>query len=157
MAKELGVPVPSANIHTHPLTFTTPKTTNRSYRSTDIGSEGTDTNTTAIMADTVRHYTPRSRSKCIVCSQWASCASNHLPNRSRRALTSNMTSTQADLPERKPRKSVAFSEGATIVDSNGDVTESKDINGGKSSAESHASGPPTPPGEHTLRYDTNMS
>lgn len=47
---------------------------------------------------------------------------------------------QADLPERKPRKSVAFSEGATIVDSNGDVTESKEVNGGKSSAESHASG-----------------
>ncbi|KAH9873127.1 hypothetical protein J1614_005525 [Plenodomus biglobosus] len=44
---------------------------------------------------------------------------------------------QADLPERKPRKSVAFSEGATIVDSNGDVTESKEVNGGKSSAESH--------------------
>ncbi|KAF2854023.1 hypothetical protein T440DRAFT_465044 [Plenodomus tracheiphilus IPT5] len=46
----------------------------------------------------------------------------------------------ADLPERKPRKSVAFSEGATIVDSNGDVTESKEVNGGKSSAESHAPG-----------------
>ncbi|KAF1842932.1 eukaryotic translation initiation factor-like protein 2 subunit beta [Cucurbitaria berberidis CBS 394.84] len=48
----------------------------------------------------------------------------------------------ADLPERKPRKSVAFSEGATIVDSNGEITESIDINGGKSSAESHASGAP---------------
>jgi translation initiation factor 2 subunit 2 len=47
---------------------------------------------------------------------------------------------QADSPERKPRKSVAFSEGTTIVDSNGDVTESKEVNGGKSSAESHASG-----------------
>ncbi|KAH9859782.1 hypothetical protein IAQ61_011563 [Plenodomus lingam] len=46
----------------------------------------------------------------------------------------------AEHPDRKPRKSVAFSEGATIVDSNGDVTESKEVNGGKSSAESHASG-----------------
>jgi translation initiation factor 2 subunit 2 len=46
----------------------------------------------------------------------------------------------ADLSERKPRKSVAFSEGATIVDSNGDVTESKEMNGGKESAEGHSSG-----------------
>ncbi|KAF2875407.1 domain found in IF2B/IF5-domain-containing protein [Massariosphaeria phaeospora] len=47
----------------------------------------------------------------------------------------------ADPPtERKPRKSVAFSDGATIVDSDGQVTESADMNGGKSSAESHATG-----------------
>ncbi|KAL6704095.1 translation initiation factor eIF-2 beta subunit [Coniothyrium glycines] len=37
----------------------------------------------------------------------------------------------AESPERKPRKSVAFSEGTTIVDSNGDVTESKEVNGGE--------------------------
>ena len=48
--------------------------------------------------------------------------------------------TQADLPDRKPRKSVQFSEGATIVDSNGDVTESLEMNGGKDSAEGHSSG-----------------
>ncbi|KAF2125853.1 hypothetical protein P153DRAFT_369858 [Dothidotthia symphoricarpi CBS 119687] len=40
--------------------------------------------------------------------------------------------------ERKPRKSVAFSEGTTIVDSDGQVTESNEVNGGKTSAESHA-------------------
>ncbi|KAH7070468.1 domain found in IF2B/IF5-domain-containing protein [Paraphoma chrysanthemicola] len=51
----------------------------------------------------------------------------------------------ADLPERKPRKSVAFSEGATIVDSDGQVTESKEMNGGKSTAESHSGEPSTPP------------
>jgi translation initiation factor 2 subunit 2 len=56
-----------------------------------------------------------------------------------------MTALQADT-ERKPRKSVAFSEGATIVDSNGDVTESTEMNGGKESAESH-SGDAT--GQHT--------
>ncbi|KAF1938545.1 hypothetical protein EJ02DRAFT_410271 [Clathrospora elynae] len=44
----------------------------------------------------------------------------------------------ADLPERKPRKSVQFSEGATIVDSNGEVTESAEMNGGKESAEGHS-------------------
>lgn len=44
--------------------------------------------------------------------------------------------------ERKPRKSVAFSEGTTIVDSDGQVTESKETNGGKSSAESHSTGSP---------------
>jgi hypothetical protein len=47
-----------------------------------------------------------------------------------------MSESQADA-ERKPRKSVAFSEGATIVDSDGQVTESKEVNGGKSTAESH--------------------
>ncbi|KAF2183132.1 eukaryotic translation initiation factor 2 subunit beta [Zopfia rhizophila CBS 207.26] len=47
----------------------------------------------------------------------------------------------ADPPaERKARKSVAFSEGATIVDSDGQVTESIDVNGRKNSAESHAAG-----------------
>ncbi|USP78376.1 eukaryotic translation initiation factor 2 subunit beta [Curvularia clavata] len=35
---------------------------------------------------------------------------------------------------------VQFSEGATIVDSNGDVTESMEVNGGKESAEGHSSG-----------------
>lgn len=47
---------------------------------------------------------------------------------------------QAEVTERKPRKSVQFSEGATIVDSNGDVTKSMELNGGKDSAEGHSSG-----------------
>ncbi|KAF2009272.1 translational initiation factor 2 beta [Aaosphaeria arxii CBS 175.79] len=47
----------------------------------------------------------------------------------------------ADPPvERKPRKSVAFSDGATIVDGDGNVTESTERNGDKDSAESHAAG-----------------
>ncbi|KAF2840151.1 hypothetical protein M501DRAFT_1010349 [Patellaria atrata CBS 101060] len=40
--------------------------------------------------------------------------------------------------ERKARKSVAFSDGATIVDSDGNVTESASGGGEKNSAESHA-------------------
>ena len=40
--------------------------------------------------------------------------------------------------ERKPRKSVAFSEGATIVDSNGDITETNGTSD-KTTAESHSS------------------
>lgn len=56
--------------------------------------------------------------------------------------------------ERKPRKSVAFSEGTTIVDSDGQVTESKETNGGKSSAEKHSTGSPalegSIPGRDTL-------
>ncbi|KEQ67094.1 uncharacterized protein M437DRAFT_37128, partial [Aureobasidium melanogenum CBS 110374] len=40
--------------------------------------------------------------------------------------------------ERKPRKSVAFSEGTTIVDSNGQVTEATEQHGDKSSAETHS-------------------
>lgn len=56
--------------------------------------------------------------------------------------------------ERKPRKSVAFSEGTTIVDSDGQVTESKETNGGKSSAEKHSTGSPAlegnRPGIHIL-------
>jgi translation initiation factor 2 subunit 2 len=42
--------------------------------------------------------------------------------------------------ERKPRKSVAFSEGTTIVDSNGQVTEAAEQHGEKSSAETHSAG-----------------
>ncbi|KAF1993078.1 hypothetical protein P154DRAFT_451208 [Amniculicola lignicola CBS 123094] len=50
-----------------------------------------------------------------------------------------MPPIQAESPtERKPRKSVAFSEGATIVDTDGQVTESTEMNGRKTSAESHA-------------------
>lgn len=44
-----------------------------------------------------------------------------------------------DIEERKPRKSVAFSEGTTIVDSNGEVTEATEQHGDKSSAEAHSS------------------
>jgi translation initiation factor 2 subunit 2 len=48
---------------------------------------------------------------------------------------------QDTIAERKPRKSVAFSEGATIVDENGDVsTEGAD--GSKDTAMSHSSMPP---------------
>lgn len=51
--------------------------------------------------------------------------------------------TMADtVDERKPRKSVAFADGQTIVDSNGEVTEQmngqSDIDGEKDSAESHS-------------------
>jgi translation initiation factor 2 subunit 2 len=59
-----------------------------------------------------------------------------------------MSESQADA-ERKPRKSVAFSEGATIVDSDGQVTESKEVNGGKSTAESH--------GEDSSRGETTYT
>lgn len=47
------------------------------------------------------------------------------------------------MPERKPRKSVAFSEENTVVDSNGDVTETNGNgthDGEKDSAESHSHG-----------------
>ncbi|MCJ1397225.1 hypothetical protein MMC11_000417 [Xylographa trunciseda] len=52
-----------------------------------------------------------------------------------------MTETEATLPERKARKSVAFSEGTTIVDSNGDITE---MNGtsDRTTAESHSTPAP---------------
>ena len=44
-----------------------------------------------------------------------------------------------ELPERKPRKSVAFADDQTIVDGNGDITESNGVHDGeKSSAESHS-------------------
>ncbi|KAF2267215.1 eukaryotic translation initiation factor 2 beta subunit [Lojkania enalia] len=50
-----------------------------------------------------------------------------------------MAEVAETLAERKPRKSVAFSEGQTIVDSDGNITESTEMNGGnKNSAESHA-------------------
>ena len=49
---------------------------------------------------------------------------------------------EQEAAERKPRKSVAFSEENTIVDSDGQVTESKEANGGESSAEKHSTGSP---------------
>ncbi len=48
-----------------------------------------------------------------------------------------MAETEA-LPERKQRKSVAFAEGQTIVDANGEVTESHESLGRRQSAESHS-------------------
>ena len=44
--------------------------------------------------------------------------------------------------DQKPRKSVAFSEGTTIVDSNGDVMETNGMQD-KTTAESHSSMRPT--------------
>lgn len=43
----------------------------------------------------------------------------------------------ADIADKPKRKSVAFSEGTTIVDSNGDVTSMNGV-GEKSTAESHS-------------------
>lgn len=52
-----------------------------------------------------------------------------------------MADTEIDtLPERKPRKSVAFAEGETIVDENGAVKETNGLNGDKDSAEQHSKG-----------------
>ena len=49
------------------------------------------------------------------------------------------TSKETQLPDRtKPRKSVAFSEGNTIVDSNGEITEVNGGHGDKDSAETHS-------------------
>ena len=49
-----------------------------------------------------------------------------------------MADSEVASPQRRQRKSVAFSEGTTVVDGNGDVTE---VNGTseKTSAESHSS------------------
>jgi translation initiation factor 2 subunit 2 len=48
---------------------------------------------------------------------------------------------QQELPERKQRKSVAFAEGQSVIDENGEVTETHDMNGRKDSAESHSREP----------------
>ncbi|KAF2768540.1 hypothetical protein EJ03DRAFT_274067 [Teratosphaeria nubilosa] len=46
--------------------------------------------------------------------------------------------SDAEVAERKPRKSVAFADGQTVVDHNGDVTETNGVHDGdKDSAESH--------------------
>lgn len=47
-----------------------------------------------------------------------------------------------EVQERKPRKSVAFSEGTTIVDENGEVTHQSDSHdGSKDTAQSHSAAP----------------
>lgn len=100
------------------------------------------------MADSVRHMEPHVRTRNKLPLPRESPQPQYRPMGLIEGETSstiaNRTALQADLPERKPRKSVAFSEGATIVDSDGQVTESKEMNGGKSTAESH-SGEPSPP------------
>lgn len=110
------------------------------------------------MADTVRHLNPAFSIErtCLLAAHASGTSTSLLPGFGSciEYHDSNKIAVQADLPERKPRKSVAFSEGTTIVDSNGDVTESIEVNGGKSSAESHSAGPPTPPGEDTHTHDT---
>ena len=110
------------------------------------------------MADTVRHSEPHvhnrnplSSSRDVLEPQYHS---NSLPEPYITFNTADMTDFQADLPERKPRKSVAFSEGATIVDSDGQVTESKEMNGGKSTAESHSGEPSPPTGQDTYTHNT---
>ncbi|MCJ1311906.1 hypothetical protein MMC25_005579 [Agyrium rufum] len=52
-----------------------------------------------------------------------------------------MADTEVTPAERKPRKSVAFSDGATIMDANGDVTETNGTSEDKSTAESHTATP----------------
>jgi hypothetical protein len=76
---------------------------------------------------------------------------HNLFSSTRKDLAAKMSDTQADSAERKPRKSVAFSEGATIVDSDGQVTESKEVNGGKSTAERHSGGASPPTGRDAWR------
>ena len=77
-----------------------------------------------------------------------------------RALPNSTTysSPSQELPERKPRKSVAFAEGQTIVDENGEVTESHEALGRKTSAESHSIEPngDTPAGEKQVDEMTAM-
>lgn len=55
----------------------------------------------------------------------------------------NTTSQEIPTHERKPRKSVAFSEGTTIVDENGAVTMADGHDDTKDTAQSHS--PSTPP------------
>lgn len=44
------------------------------------------------------------------------------------------------LPERKQRKSVAFSDGNTLIDENGEMTTTHDTGDDKTTADSHTSG-----------------
>jgi translation initiation factor 2 subunit 2 len=64
------------------------------------------------------------------------------------------TFPQVDVAERKPRKSVAFEDTTTLVDSDGQVTESASMNGDKESAASHAAGTSLPPA-NSVNIDAN--
>jgi hypothetical protein len=114
--------------------------------------ETTNTHTTAIMADTVRHSEPHVEVRnTLSLPRNVSEPPNHDHNSLKhrmKDLSADTFDSQADT-ERKPRKSVAFSEGATIVDIDGQVTESKEMNGGKSTAESHSGNVSPPTGEDT--------
>lgn len=58
----------------------------------------------------------------------------------------------ADEPQLKPRKSVAFAEGQTIVDGDGQITSTMQTNGEKDSAESHSK----PEGDQSVDEVTAM-
>ena len=60
--------------------------------------------------------------------------------------TFSNTHIQEIQAERKPRKSVAFSEGTTIVDENGEVTMKDDSHDDKETAQSHSMPSPSPTG-----------
>lgn len=103
------------------------------------------------MADTVRHPEPHvHQAECVHVLGRAIIVSPIAPaNRHGYVYCARILSNTAVIQEaadRKPRKSVAFSQGTTIVDSDGQVTESNEANGGKSSAESHS----------TARQDAHM-
>lgn len=49
-----------------------------------------------------------------------------------------MLQEEATFTERKPRKSVAFSEGATVMDENGAIIEAAHVE--KNTAEKHSAG-----------------
>ena len=66
---------------------------------------------------------------------------NTMHHRTTHPVSTAHSHSPQELPERKQRKSVAFAEDQIVVDENGEVTETKEMNGRKNSAESHSREP----------------
>jgi len=56
------------------------------------------------------------------------------------SATDTASPQEQPLPDRKQRKSVAFSDGNTLIDENGEMTTTTDQGEDKTTAESHTSG-----------------
>lgn len=56
------------------------------------------------------------------------------------ALLIQIAAQEQSMPDRKPRKSVVFSDDNTLIDENGGMTTTQDTGDDKTTADSHTSG-----------------
>ena len=118
----------------------------------------TNTNFAILLAS--RHERAQAKTNITIMAETVSARIHQSQRAEMRTTTtqSGIAHTAQELPERKQRKSVAFAEGQTIVDENGEVTESTEPLGRKNSAESHAvpNGDSGPAGEKQVDEMTAM-
>lgn len=73
------------------------------------------------------------------------------------SLAIQIGAKMSEIEEKPKRKSVAFSEGTTIVDGNGEVTEMNGAGGDKETAQSHGTSDPAVDEVTVGRINTRMT